>query len=112
MSETFLDYNLIPNLFEYIISSNSTSEPYENAFKYGIQSSVLLINAGRIILILISCIILAIFLSIICKIFDSFEKLKDLKIRTEYNFLIRYWIQGYIELGIFSIIQLKSVKFT
>jgi hypothetical protein len=111
ISSSFIDYNMVPNLFKLIFNPNSTSVPYENALNYGIESSVLLINTGPMFgLLTLSAFFLIIFL-LITRLPIKSEKIILMKSKYKYNLLLRFWIQSYLEFGLFAIIQLKSVIF-
>ena len=110
MSSSLMEYNLIPNLLSYCFSPNSTTLPYDKAYEFGIQSSIIFINIGSLIVMFFGFLILFTILVIIEKKFWNSEKLTVMKLKYQYGFFIRFWIQGYLEFGVFSIIQIKSVK--
>ena len=102
---------LIPNIFIKIFKDDSTSSPYNNALQYGLSTSVFWINIGPDIMNLL--IFLAPFPIIYIlskllqgKISSKFSLLLD---NYKYSVFLRYWIQSYLDIGIFSFVQLRSV---
>ena len=111
MSQTLIEYNLMPNIFSKLFESNCTSEVYDRAKEFGIGSSVFFLNCGKIIATLTYLISGLTFGGIIAKSYLQKLKFEELKLKNQFNVLIRFWIQGYLEIGLYSMIQLKSVIF-
>ena len=106
---SMLDFNLIPNFFIYLFDPNSTSEPYPNAKKYGIETSVLLLNIGQnLVIMLVYCLFYP-FIRLAYSTPAFRETIKKYLVNYKFNFFIRFWIQSYLQIGIYSIIQLKAV---
>ena len=105
------DFNIIPNAFEYIFSTDSTSEPYLEARNYGIDTSVFWINIGPSFTIFILALLLWPFVYLISKCKLGKISVKMLKIlgNYKYSFFLRFWTQLYLDVGVFALVQLKSV---
>ena len=105
-------YNMIPNIFESWIDKNTSTAPFHEATKIGIKSSIFILNAGSDLTILI------IFLSFLPFIvmFSSTElgkitlKFKEKLHEYRYDIFIRFWMQTYLNFGIFAIINYESVR--
>ena len=109
---TFINYNIAPNLFEDIILPNSTSEPHEQAKDFGITTSVILLNGGRLWTIFLFCLFFKIGLFLLSSILKNNIKLLTYEKKFRHRLFMVFWIQGYLELVIYAFIQLKTVKFT
>ena len=105
-------YNMVPNIFERLIDKNVSSVPYHEANKIGIKSSVFFINAGSDLTVLI---IFLIFLPLVLlfartnfgKVSRKFEeKLHEYR----YDVFIRFWIQTYLNFGVFALLNYESVR--
>jgi hypothetical protein len=109
----FSGFNLLPNFLEYIFDSSSSSEPYLEARRYGIKSSVLFLNTGKSLSILI--ITLLIYPLVLCLSKCNKGKItaKMIKIlgNYKYSFFLRFWTQTFLELMVFGLVQLRSVRF-
>lgn len=105
------NYNVIPNVMEYVFESSSASEPSEEAKKIGFTSSLFFINSGQIVVIFIANILLWPILKFFSLISLGVMTLKFKKLlrNYKYSFFIRFWIQSSLDVGFFAIIQLKSV---
>ena len=105
-------FNLIPNVMVYVFDMNSSSVPYERAKIIGIETSVFWINFGKIILLLLILICLWPFVTVasMWKIGKLTLKLLKFLKNYKYSLFLRFWIQAYLDIGVYSIIQLKSVK--
>jgi hypothetical protein len=106
-------FNVLPNFLINFFSENSASEPSEEIKSAGIKTSVFWINVGKIVLPFIILIILWPFILVLSKFklgkFSlKFEKLLE---NYRYSVFIKFWIQAYIDLAVFSIIALKAVIF-
>ena len=105
------DFGLIPNLMEYIFVTDSASEPEERPRAVGISSSVFMLNAGPIIFYLIAGVVAWPFVFIISKLRIGKIALKFGKIldNYRYSFFLRFWIQSFLDIGLFALICLVSV---
>ena len=106
------DFNLLPNIMIHVFDKNSSSIPFNQAKIIGIETSVFWINIGKVALPFLFFIIILPFLYVVSKIKlgDLDEKILKILKNYKYSFFLRFWIQSYLDLGIYSIIQLKSVK--
>jgi Concanavalin A-like lectin/glucanases superfamily len=104
-------YNIMPNFMLYVFKSNATSPPYLQASNFGFNTSVFWINAGptvTVILLLLS------FLPVIYLV-SKFPlgkialKLGKYLANYRYGVFLRFWIQAYLDIGFFCLVQLKSV---
>jgi Sec-independent protein translocase protein TatA len=109
----FQGYNILPNFFEKIINSKASSEPYQEAKNFGLVTSMFLINAGKILTILIVALLLWPLAIVVSRSKAGNFSLKALKIlgNFKYSFFLRFWIQGFLEILVFSLVQLRSVIF-
>ena len=95
-----------------IFDSDSTSKPIEREQRSGIESSVLWINIGPNTLLFILYIVLIPFVLIGTKIPYISDRCYVFLENYKFSFFIRFWIQVYLDFGIFSLIQIHSVIFT
>lgn len=113
--QTFLNslagYNMMPNPMIYIFDSNCTSPPYLEASNFGFNTSVFWINAGPTFAILLLLVSFLPFIYLISKFKLGITKLKLAKYLGNYRYgiFLRFWIQAYLDIGFFSLVQLKSV---
>lgn len=107
------DYNLLPNAMEYIFSPNSTSSPYKEASDYGVTSSVFWINIGPNISVFLAILAIWPFIFFISKLKIGKIAVKSAKFlgNYKYSIFLRFWIQTYLDVGVYSLIQLKAVRF-
>ena len=105
-------YYSIPNIFEFFIDKNLIDPPFEQAIKIGIESSVLLINIGSELTLLLTLLISWPLLRLIysLKILYLNKKLDQLLGLFKYSVFIRFWLQNHLIIGIYSLINLKLVK--
>ena len=110
--DSFSGYNLIPNAFSYFIAEDDMNEPYLEARNYGISTSVFFLNFGSTLAPFIVGIIIWPFIKILAILpIGKLSKIAESKLKNyRYNFFIRFWLQAYLEAGIYSIINLHSVK--
>jgi nucleoid DNA-binding protein len=118
VSKTFLisagSFNVLPNLMIYMFSDNSSSAPYKQARSIGIDTSVFWINIGELVLPLMVIVSFwpVIFLSSRLNYKPVTKKLEKVLKNYKFSVFIRFWIQSHLDIGIYSIINLKSVKIT
>jgi hypothetical protein len=105
-------YNLLPNPFEYFVPPNSSSEPFKQAKKFGIDSSVFLLNFGNTLMIPLAYIVIFPLLYALSCITKISPYVKKYLVHYKFNFFIRFIIQSYLEVGIYSLIQLRAVIIT
>jgi hypothetical protein len=108
----FAGYNILPNLFSFL-DEKASSEPYLEARSYGLKTSMFLINTGKILLIFVMTLLMWPFLYALSKCQGGAMAAKAIKIlgNYKYSFFLRYWTQSILEILIFSVVQLKAVKF-
>lgn len=104
-------YNLLPNPMEKIYSKNDTEVPYLQGRDFGLETSLFWINIGNnlsILLIILFCWPNIYIVSLLAKGSIATKAKKYLQ-NYKYNTFIRYWIQSYLDIIVYSIIQIKSV---
>ena len=103
--------NLINNPMRLVITSKNTGQPYLEASQYGFTTSLFLLNAGVYIANLLCFLALIPIVYLLTKLEIAAIAVKFAKIlgNYKYNFFLRYWIQGYLDLGVYAIVQLRSV---
>jgi hypothetical protein len=104
--------NIFPNAFLLIFNKNDTKSPFKQAQDYGFETSVFLINSGASLSLFGGILALWPALKLLRKTRNPKVSEVFLKVSEKYKFgvFFRFWIQVYLEFGIFAIIQLKSVK--
>jgi hypothetical protein len=102
-------HNYMPNFMTYIFDSNATSKPYTEAYNYRFNTSVFWINAGVAMAIILVLLLIFLFILIFSKICKSTSKLKKYLKNYRYGVFIRFWIQSYLDLGFFCLVQIQSV---
>jgi hypothetical protein len=110
IANSFIDYNILPNFFVLLFTPNSTSVPYPEALNFGIETSVFLINVGKNFNILIVFIFAMAVLKILTKIFKGKQNIEMLWEKNKFNLVLGFFINMYLELGFYGVIQLKSVR--
>ena len=110
--KTVSQYNIIFNTFELFIDKNAVDPPFDPASKIGIESAVVLINIGSELTLLIILIIVWPFLKILSfyEITKIDAKLKELISSYKFSIFIRFWLQNHLIIGVYSLINLKSVN--
>ena len=105
-------YNMFPNIFKLLVDKDASTDPYHQAQKVGINSSIFLLSAGSdlTVLIIILCFLPVIIIFSKVNLGKISSKLREKLHEYRYNVLIRFWIQTYLNFGIFAIINHKSVK--
>jgi hypothetical protein len=104
-------FNIIPNFIQMIFSGNSTSIPYFEARDFGFSTSLFWVNFGK------NVIIFLFFVFMIPVLFglSRIRKISGICLKALSNykfcFFLRFWIQIYLEIGIFALIQITSVGF-
>lgn len=103
--------NIFPNPFSGFIQLPQTLKAYPEAFHYGIETDSFIYNTGFLILnffVILGVLPLIILISKI-KIRFIQTKCDTLLHNYRYSVFLRYWIQSYLDLGIFAVINLRSV---
>lgn len=104
--------NLLPNPATYLFSISNTSEPYLEARRFGFETSYFLYNNGILTAYFIVYVSLIPIFFIGSRIFKNSIGLKcsNYLKNYKYGFFLRFWLQSYINIGILSIIQIRSVN--
>jgi len=110
LMKSFLDFEIIPNLFELILDEDEFvgPEPYSNAQEFGYDNSVWIINGGEM---LSSVLVMFCFLPVAlamrkCKNSTIASYFAGVVISYKWSFFIRAWIEIYLELGIATVLQI------
>ena len=107
---SLLNYNIVPNLLEYFIDPNTTSEPYKEAIDIGITTSVVLLNCGKLWVVFSILILIKFCLSVLSLIFEGWDKIELMEKKWSYQTFLRFFVEFYLELIIYSFIELRTVK--
>ena len=108
---SFSSYNIIPNVLEYAFDPASSSEPYLESRRFGITTSVFILNIGSNFLAFFILLVLWPIFYFLSKSGTSKLAVKMQVLHKGYifNFFLRTLIQGYLEIGIYSFIQIRAV---
>ena len=106
-------YSFISNPMPYIFSRDIYDPAYEEAKEYGITTSCFWINIGPTIAVFVGMLILWLIVWILTKINFGKIILKLIKNLGNYRYsvFLRFLAQAYLNTGLFSFIQVKSVIF-
>jgi hypothetical protein len=109
---SFSSYNIIPNPLECFFDLDASSEPYLEARRFGISTSVFLINVGSNFLVFVGFLMIwPVFYFLSRKTSGKFAaRMNILHKNYKFRFFLRAIIQGYLEIGIYSLVQLKAVR--
>lgn len=104
--------NFAYNPGKYIFTLSSSPEPYLEARHFGIKTTYFLHNCGMwfTFLILYVSVIPIIYIGTHIKKDFISKKCETLLSNYRYSFFLRFWVQGYMNLGFLSIVQLRSVN--
>ena len=104
-------YNIVPNLIDDFFDSKTTTEPIDREKRSGIDSTVFWINMGPSLLMLVVYIGFIPFLVLGTKVRYLRDRCKKYIENYKFSFFIRFWIQSFMDFGIFALIQVNSVIF-
>jgi hypothetical protein len=110
---SLVSYNIAPNFMVYFFNPDSTTPPYLQALLFGFTTSVFWINVGPNILLILIILSIYPFIYFAAK-FDLGKIsniLKNYLKNYRYGVFLRFWIQCYLDLGFFCLVQLRSVTF-
>jgi hypothetical protein len=109
----FTGFNILPDILGSKVDGKASSSPYLEARRYGVESSVFLKNTGKIFMIFGTAIVAWPFLFALSRCGCEKIALKAMKIleNYRYNFFLRFWIQNYLDILIYSLVQVRSVSF-
>eukprot|EP00361_Fabrea_salina_P006010 CAMPEP_0202439950 /NCGR_PEP_ID=MMETSP1345-20130828/36434_1 /ASSEMBLY_ACC=CAM_ASM_000843 /TAXON_ID=342563 /ORGANISM="Fabrea Fabrea salina" /LENGTH=1132 /DNA_ID=CAMNT_0049054511 /DNA_START=125 /DNA_END=3523 /DNA_ORIENTATION=- len=99
----------VPNVLEYTCDSSSYSNPHYYSKEYGFESNLLLLNAGRNIMVLAGLLVSWPVVWGLSKVPFLESLLTKLLKQFKYNIFIRFFIQSYFDLAIACFIQICSV---
>ena len=105
-------FNLLPNPMTYAFNISDTSPPYTEATNYGINSSMFWVNMGQNISLFLALVAIWPFLFLLSKLKLGRIAMKFGNILENYRYglFLRFWIQSYLDVGFYSLIQVKSVR--
>ena len=105
------EFNIIPNLPEFLSSSDNSSAPSNLNKKIGIKSKIIWINIGSELSLLFGLIILLPFLIILKRFHLKYlSKYVNLVLsKYKYSIFIRFWLQVHLLVGVFGFIGFDSV---
>ena len=107
--KSFLEFAIIPNLFEYMISDEDTegTEPYKEAEEFGFESSVFIANSGEMITQIF--VLLPIWPLAVClrkvKNHNIAGYFHDVMHSYRWSFFIRAWIEIFLEVVVAAFLQ-------
>jgi hypothetical protein len=114
LSEFFksvLDFNLIPNLFQYFVHDSSAAPP-SRVQRVGTNSSLFILNAGQTLVTFLMVLSL-------WPVFCLLSRLKNHKVAGyfydaagafKWNYFIRFFIEGYLDLFVAAVVQLNALS--
>ena len=105
-------FNLMPNIMAYVFNKSDTSPPYNEASNFGIDTSVFWVNIGQNTSIFLGLIAIWPFVYLMSKlkVGKIAVKFGNFLHNYKYSVFLRFWIQSYLDVGFFSLVQLKSVS--
>ena len=102
--------NLIKNPMTLMFTGNIPGETYLEASEYGFSNSLFVYNAGTYILSFLGFVAIIPCIYLLSKITHGYLGVQCEKIlkNYKYSFFLRFWLQGYLDLGVFAIVEIKS----
>ena len=106
---SFLEFSVIPNLFEYALEGKleNEPEPYKEAFDFGFETSTFLMNGGEMLcstLVMMTILPIAILLRK-CRHHRVAGYFHDVVTGYKWSFFIRAWIEIYLEVLVAAYLQ-------
>jgi hypothetical protein len=103
-------FNILPNPISYMFDEDASDPPNDDLQSAGIETSVFWVNAGQNASVLILMIILCPFIVMLSKVPLTEMSLKLQRILKNYRYglFLRYWIQAYLDLAIFALVQMMA----
>jgi len=100
----------VPNFAEYLVDKNITNK-HKRSYDYGIRSKVFLYNAGKPLSILAGFLVFLPFIQALTKIRNRkfYKKVSLLLNHYKYGLIIRFWIEGCLEISIACAVQLYGL---
>jgi hypothetical protein len=111
--KSMLDFNLVPNLFEYFVTDDSPKN-FKSAHRVGIDSSLFLMNAGELFTTFFLSLLfwpLSCMLSK-CSNHKVARYFYDVSCSFRWSFFIRFVIEGYMDLTFAALFQLHNATAT
>ena len=108
--QSLAGYSIVPNLMEFLFDAETSSNPDQRLERVGLSTTVFWINVGQSFVMLIFNLILWPFLFAGSKLPYLSPFCIKLMRNYRYNLFIRFWVEVYLELGLFSMIQIQSVR--
>jgi hypothetical protein len=107
--KSVLDFNLVPNLFEYFVTDDSPKN-FKSARRVGMDSSLFLMNAGELFT---TFFLMLLFWPVSCALSKcSHHKVAgyfyDVSCSFRWSFFIRFLIEGYIDFTFAALFQLHN----
>jgi hypothetical protein len=102
-------YSIVPNILELFFDAKASSKPIDRVQRVGLTSTVFWVNIGPSAVILIVYIALLPFAFVGSKLPYISETCLNFLKNFRYSIFIRFWIEVYLEAGIFALIQIQSV---
>jgi hypothetical protein len=105
-------YNIVPSPIGTFLNPSATSDPYPEALNYGISSSVFWVNIGPECITFFTILALWPVVYVLSKFrrFRTTAKIIKMLGNYRYSFFVRFWIQVYLDVGFYAIVQVKSVR--
>ena len=104
-------YNIVPNIIDGFFDSKTTTAPADREKRSGIDSTVFWINIGPSALMLAVYLGFIPFLIIGTKVRYLSDRCRRYLENYKFSFFIRFWIQSFLDFGVFALIQVNSVFF-
>ena len=102
-------YSVIPNWIALFFNKNASGEPSDRAKILGVKSSVFWVNFGSNLLLLMAYIGLAPFIYLGMWVPGVYKHCENWIRNYKYNLFLRFWIEVYLEIGIYALIQIEAV---
>ena len=103
---------IVPNPFSYILPANeSTQRPPDYAQRYEVDSSLFLLNTGLMMTTAIALLVSFIPIYALSKVSTGFliQYLSRLLPSFKWGIPLRWWIQSYLDISIYSLLQIQQV---
>ncbi|CAG9335149.1 unnamed protein product [Blepharisma stoltei] len=106
-------FNIMPNIFSYIIYKNEGNTPYSQAKEFGYDSDLILITTGNDFTLILASLLAfpIIFFFSRCSYRWIGKKFMKTVKAYQFSFYLRFWIQSYLELGAAASIGLVTFGF-
>ena len=102
-------YSVIPNWIALFFNKDASGEPSDRAKILGVKSSVFWVNFGSSLLLLMAYIVFAPFIYLGMWVPKVYKYCENWIRNYKYNLFLRFWIEVYLEIGIFALIQIEAV---